>query len=119
MKDHFNYLFDREIDGNEPKYGKSSLIDVVDASIANGDRSTAEKFLSVDAGHGRISAGWEIDCSIRPWKEKSNLWASNELQVDEEMQYVNWNNQKWEIYECSLSTADELAQALSTLPKNK
>lgn len=72
--DHFNYMYGRTLMGNETTYAQSSLVDLVDAAIDAGDRSTAESYLSIDAGHGRISTGWKIDCAIQPWKHNTRLF---------------------------------------------
>lgn len=109
LKDHFNYLFDRKLCGNNRTYGATSIVDLVDAAIASGDRTTAETFCSIDAGHGRLSNKWIIDCSIQPWKEGSTLWrtlAVEGLTLDD--CWILLNGDIWDIVECSFDSIDDL-----------
>lgn len=109
LKDHFNYLLDRKVSGNNRTYESSSLVDLVDSAIASGDRATAESFCSIDAGHGRLSNKWKIDCAIQPWKEGSTFWctvAVEGLTLDD--CWILRNGDIWDIVECSLDSVDDL-----------
>jgi len=107
--DHFNYLLDREISGEEPKYNKASLVDLVDAAIAKGDRETAEIFCGIDAGHGRLSEKWVIDCAIQPWKEGSALWHNIVVHGTSINDcWILWNDEIWDVFECSLKSLPAL-----------
>ena len=102
------------ISGKEPKYDKSSLVDLVDAAIANGDRQTAEAFCTIDAGHGTLSNNWEIDCAIQPWKEGTSLWQKRVSVVGSSMDdcWIVWDAEIWDIFECSVLSLDDLKEIL-------
>ena len=105
--DHFNYIFSRKMKGNEKTHGKGSLVDLVDAAIESGDRTSAEAYLSIDAGHGTITSGWQIDCALQFWKEGTCLFSneSNCFKVsgsDLESCSLTWNGSVWEVYESSM-----------------
>jgi hypothetical protein len=114
LQDHFNYLLDRIVSGKLPKYDKSSLVDLVDAAIANGDRQTAEVFCTIDAGHGTVSNKWEIDCAIQPWKEGTSLWQNNVSVVGSSMDdcWIVWDDRIWDIFECSVPSLNQLKEIL-------
>jgi hypothetical protein len=81
--DHFSYMYGRMLIGDKKDYSqKTSLVDLVDAALDAGDRSTAECYLSIDAGHGMISTGWTIDCAIQPWKENTKLFDIGAVAID-------------------------------------
>ena len=66
--DHFNYVVERPIGWEAlAKYG-GSLVGVVDAAISSGERAVAEACVLLEAGHGRVSAGWRVDASLQPWR---------------------------------------------------
>jgi hypothetical protein len=71
--DHFNYILGRHLTGNETEYNQSSTVNLVDEAIKNGDRQTAEAYLSIDGGHGIVSNGCKIDCALQHWKEGTPL----------------------------------------------
>jgi len=103
--DHFNYMYDRVLRGNETTYAQSSLVDLVDAAIDAGDRSTAESYLSIDAGHGRISIGWKIDCAIQPWKQHTRLFDDGSVVVhgsDVESCRILLDGVSYKVYESSV-----------------
>jgi hypothetical protein len=121
--DHFNYLFDRTLTGKEDTYGKGSLVDLVDFSIAYGDRETAEAFLGIDAGHGRVSGGWMIDAAIQPWKEGTAFITSHDhirvIGTSIECCHVQWNDVSFEVYECSLDSVDDLSEFLQPISNKR
>jgi len=84
QKDHFNYIRGRKnVPANLLYEGSTSLVDLIDAAIAKGERQTAEKYLSLEAGHGRVSGGWQIDACTFPWKENTSLMLT-EVRVEGE-----------------------------------
>jgi len=107
VDDHFNYCIDRVVgldnygnnNGDDYYYNNghaASLVDLVDAAVANQDRATAQQWLSMQGGHGRIRRGsrsstthiinnntavggnsefcWMIDCAVEFWKQGTPLW---------------------------------------------
>lgn len=120
--DHFNYMIGRDLSsGDTKRYSNTkSLVELVDAAIANGDRNTAISYLSLKGGHGTISSGWVVDCSIQSWAHGKRLIdCVQDNQVSMEIKvtcngsdFRTWNvalgNSSWQIYECSLSSAAEL-----------
>jgi hypothetical protein len=105
--DHFSYILGRKLTGNEKEYNQSSTVDLVDEAIAKGDRTTAEAYLSIDAGHGFISKGWEIDCALQHWKEGTKLFDENEVCVslnnpENTCQIQGIENSNWEILESNV-----------------
>ena len=105
VDDHFNYCIDRVVDvgldDDNNNHGHASLVDLVDAAVAKGDRKTAQQWLSMQGGHGRIRCGsrcsttttnnnnnnkssssdaaagegcWMIDCAVEFWKHDTPLW---------------------------------------------
>jgi len=106
--DHFNYILGRDMSGKEKKtFDKSSTVDLVDAAIDAGDRTTAETYLSIDAGHGLISKGWEIDCALQHWKEGSKFFADASIQgSDIDSCKIFIDKCTWEVYECSVDLKD-------------
>jgi hypothetical protein len=115
--DHFNYILARELTGKEKEYrGKSTLVDIVDAAVEGGDLSTAHAYLSIEAGHGVISKDWALDCAIPPWNEGKQLWRREELKVEGDSIancHVLWQNEKWDVYDCSFGSLDELKKFLA------
>ena len=120
--DHFNYMIGRDLSsGDTKRYSNTNnLVELVDAAIANGDRNTAISYLSLKGGHGTISSGWVVDCSIQSWVHGKRLIdCVQDNQVSMEIKvtgngsdFRTWNvalgNSSWQIYECSLSSAAEL-----------
>jgi hypothetical protein len=120
---HFNYLFDKDLsDIDERKYDTtSSLMEVIDQATEATDREAAKAYLSIDAGHGTISSGWNIDCAIQFWKEGSALLSSNETICidgrDLNDCIITWNGCPWDIYETSLTKLNDLRVLLSQSKK--
>lgn len=123
--DHFNYMIGRDSSDVTRRYpNASNLVELVDASIVNEDRSTAISLLSLKGGHGTISSGWTVDCSIQPWMSGKSLLEC--IEDDEEstkfevfgdgLDFRMWDvvlgSSVWEIYECSLSSVLELKSLL-------
>jgi len=120
LQDHFNYILSRELSGRETAYpdAKSST-ELVDAAIENGDRETAISHLTLDGGHGTISSGWKIDCSIQPWNHGMSAFdrLGGKLKVlGNGTDFFQWTvfigDTAWEVYECSVPTAGELQKLL-------
>lgn len=120
--DHFNYILGRQWSGLEKAYpNANNLVDLVDSSIDNGDRETAISYLSLDGGHGTISSGWKIDCSIQSWNHGMSVLdriGSGKVQVvgngtDFFLWEVSIGNTSWCIYESSIRSATELEQLLT------
>ena len=125
VNDHFNYMLGRDLSQNHLNNYPSAnnLVELVDAAIANGDRGTAISYLSLEAGHGKISSGWVVDCSIQPWKHGMTLanCISDNKQTKIKVtgtgsEFHDWRvffgGSTWLVYECSLSSASELESLL-------
>lgn len=123
--DHFNYMIGRDLAGCERRYpNASNLVELVDSAIANRDRSTAISHLSLHGGHGTISSGWIVDCAIQPWKHGKRLIDCLETDADLTSVKVTGSSSDfrtwevvlgcsvWDVYESSLSTAQELESLL-------
>lgn len=111
--DHFNYIHDRMISGfEEQPLRAASLVELVDAAIASGDRQTAEAYLTLDAGHGIVSSGWIIDCAIQSWRQGTALFDdTSKIRVSGDCVdtcQVIWNGEVWDVYECSFASVHEL-----------
>lgn len=130
---HFNYIHDRIVPESRQNHSFATLVDLVDTSLQNNDRATAEPYLRIDAGHGIIqpSGNWIIDCAIQSWRHGTSLFHSNGMafncpQViekegsgkEQEQEHdgiasscqVLWNNEKWDIIECNLESAQQLSE---------
>mmetsp|Transcript_15808 Transcript_15808/g.39285 ORF Transcript_15808/g.39285 Transcript_15808/m.39285 type:complete len:473 (+) Transcript_15808:98-1516(+) len=142
--DHFNYLFPRKLTPeivNKKKQNYphvTSLVDLVDAAVSRGDLDVVRAYLSIEAGHGRISGGpsstdgkkkhWTVDCAIPFWDEGKQFWdPKNEFPErskpwphqwhqyrdwdDVPVTKVMWKGEAWDVYECTL-TEPELKEFL-------
>lgn len=123
--DHFSYIRGRDLSTISMDRQKelcqehSSLVGIVDAALERHDITTAMAYLSLQAGHGRISNGWIIDCAIEPWREGTPLWTQhdclivtgNDLASD---CYLQWNDQMWQLFDTSLNTIEELQDLLDS-----
>ncbi|KAL7543763.1 hypothetical protein ACHAXR_013061 [Thalassiosira sp. AJA248-18] len=124
--DHFNYILERQLSGLEKAYAKANnLVDLVDSAIDNGDRETAISYLSLDGGHGKISSGWKIDCSIQSWNHGMNVFeriGSGNIRVVGNNADPFWDvtigDTSWEVYESSIRSATELEQLLRGKTRN-
>jgi len=117
--DHFNYILARELRGDEPDYGQSSLVTLVDAAVAAGDLETAKSYLSIEAGHGTISAGWKLDCAIPFWNEGSSLsFDRSSIEIIRDFSTldaaIQWGGFEWDIMDSSFDTVEELVSFLSS-----
>jgi hypothetical protein len=137
--DHFNYIHSRTFEGNETTTayydGVTSLVDLVDASVARGDLITARSFLSIQAGHGTVSSGWTVDCAIPPWNQGRSLTETGimsgrpVLVIEEEVEVegnndlascsILWNGEHWDIYDCSFDSIQDLQRLLESMPEPK
>jgi len=129
LGDHFNYILDRQFTGNERTYPTaSSTVELVDEALNNGDRGTAIAFLSLRGGHGTISSGWKIDCSVQPWLIGSNVFHCIDENIDvirvsggDSNDSFGWSvfigSSVWEVYECSLSSPEELETVLNNIQR--
>lgn len=117
--DHFNYIMAREMSGAEKDYpNEGSTVDLVDGAVAAGDLTTARSYLSIQGGHGKVSSGWAIECSISPWDEGKILWelnGGNGVVVEGdtiETCRITWNGENWSIYDCSFQDVLEVKMYL-------
>ncbi|KAL7506066.1 hypothetical protein ACHAXN_003413 [Cyclotella atomus] len=123
--DHFNYIIGRNLAGSVQRYpNASNLVELVDSAIANRDRSTAISYLTLHGGHGTISSGWIVDCAIQPWKHGKRLISCLETDADSMSVKVTGSSSNfrtwevvlggdvWDVYESSLSSAQELNSLL-------
>ena len=91
--------------------------------MEHNDRETAYSYLSLDGGHGTISSGWQIDCSIQSWNHGTNVFdriggaesSSGKVQVVAHgSDFFSWSviigKTSWEVYECSIDNPTELEQ---------
>uniref|UniRef100_A0A7S4ABG2 Uncharacterized protein n=1 Tax=Pseudo-nitzschia australis TaxID=44445 RepID=A0A7S4ABG2_9STRA len=117
--DHFNYVMDRTFSGNENSYNEAtSLVDLVDDAIANGDLATARSYLSIEGGHGTVSNGWKLDCAIPPWNEGKDIACvgNGHLEVvgaDLASCSIVFKGLNWDLYDCSFENIDQLKQFLN------
>ena len=114
--DHFNYVLGRKFNGKEAPYpNKNTLVDLVDAAIDSGDINTARSYLSIEAGHGRLSKGWELDLAIPPWNERTAFWERGKVTMHGESLedcFLMFENERWDLFECSLESMKDLKQFL-------
>jgi len=126
---HFNYVLGRQWNGREKAYcDASNLVELVDSAIDDSDRDTAISHLTLDGGHGTISSGWKVDCSIQPWNHGTRVFqiiggGGTTIRVmGDGTDYFSWNvvigDTSWEICECSVDSAKELENLLSRTEKN-
>ncbi|KAG7337316.1 hypothetical protein IV203_030139 [Nitzschia inconspicua] len=124
--DHFNYITSRAFSGKETAYPPStvsSLVQLVDEAVAQGDLDTARSYLSVEAGHGTVSSGWKLDCTIPPWNKGRTLsetMGGGPTFVegpDLASCSILWNGENWELYDCSFGTIDELQKLFEGISK--
>ena len=117
--DHFSYILARELRGHENDYGQGSLVGLVDAAIAANDVETAKAYLSIEAGHGTISAGWTLDCAIPFWNEGSTIpFDRSSIDVTKGASPVDptirWGGFEWDVMDSSFSTIRDLGSFLSS-----
>jgi hypothetical protein len=111
--DHFNYVLNRELTGDEKDYGDKGLIGVVDAAVEANDLDTARSWLSIEAGHGTISSGWRLDCAIPPWREGVNFLSNRgSVQVQGDASIL-WGSESWDVFDNSFETLEQLASFLT------
>ena len=117
--DHFNYVLSRSLRGDENTYSQKSLVDLVDSAVSAGDLATARSYLSIEGGHGRVSNGWKLDCSIPPWNKGEKLWTLNDLKIEGETISsccIFWKDEKWEICDCSFESKEALQKFFQNTP---
>ena len=114
--DHFNFCSDRRVKTQSaPYHDCASLVDLVDAAVERNDLETARAWLGLQGGHGRVSKGWQLDKCIEFWREGNSLWNRNDVRVQGDTlaeAMVIWNEEKWDIFECSLASVVELRELL-------
>ena len=66
--DHFAYVLARPIEVTALTSLGRTLTSVVDEAIECGERHTAEACVLLEAGYGRVGAGWRVDGSLQPWR---------------------------------------------------
>lgn len=113
--DHFNYILGRRFSGEEKDYSgvATSLVDLVDAAVAGGDLTTARSYLSIEAGHGQVSKGWQLDCAIPSWNEGRDIRSSNDEKFnvegsDFESCTIRWRGETWDLYDSSFACIEDL-----------
>eukprot|EP00536_Pseudo-nitzschia_multiseries_P004466 jgi/Psemu1/285118/fgenesh1_pg.74_\ len=117
--DHFNYVMSRTFSGNERCYNEAtSLVDLVDDAVANGDLATARSYLSIEGGHGLISEGWTLDCTIPHWNEGKDIATVGDghleiVGTDLTSCSIFFKGLHWDIYDCSFENIDQLQQFLN------
>lgn len=128
VQDHFNYILGRKSSECENKsypYA-ANVVELVDTAVEHGDRETAISYLSLDGGHGTISSGWKIDCSIQSWNHGMRVFdrigGDGGVNVvvgssGDDCDFFAWDvaigNSSWEIYESSVGTTIELEKLLN------
>lgn len=129
LGDHFNYILGRQFTGGERTYpSASSTVELVDMALDSGDRESAISYLTINGGHGRISTGWKIDCSVHPWLLGNNVFRCLDDTIDvvrvngKESDPFGWSviigSSVWEVYECSLSSPEQLEIVLNNIRKD-
>ncbi|VEU37952.1 unnamed protein product [Pseudo-nitzschia multistriata] len=116
--DHFNYVMGRKLSGEKRPYEVASLVDLVDDAVASGDLATARSHLGIEGGHGTVSSGWKLDCTIPHWNGGKTLESvgGGHLEVvgtDLTSCSVVFKGLSWSIYDCSFENIDELKQFLN------
>lgn len=113
---HFNFLLDRMLTGKETKYPSAmSLVDTVDTAIGKSDFETAASNMTIEGGHGTVNSGWMIDTAIQSWNEGTKLLTPESVKVigsSVKNCSVFWNNEKWNVWECTLDSVAELERFL-------
>jgi hypothetical protein len=121
---HFNYVMGRKLFGNECSYDKAtSLVDLVDGAINNGDLKTARSYLSIEGGHGLVSNGWTLDCAIPHWNEGKDITSIGGSHLEVEGTdllscSIVWKGRNWDLYDCSFKSIDHLKQFLNSGKKS-
>mmetsp|Transcript_12878 Transcript_12878/g.30406 ORF Transcript_12878/g.30406 Transcript_12878/m.30406 type:complete len:376 (+) Transcript_12878:86-1213(+) len=116
--DHFNYVMSRNLSSNECSYNDAaSLVDLVDVAVNNGDLEMARSYLSIEGGHGLVSNGWKLDCSIPHWNEGKDIvtiGGSHMKVVGDNLLScrIVWKGHNWDLYDCSFENVDDLKQFL-------
>ncbi|OEU20482.1 hypothetical protein FRACYDRAFT_267654 [Fragilariopsis cylindrus CCMP1102] len=123
--DHFNYVTSRKFSGSERSYNnKTSLVDLVDEAVANGDLITARSYLSIEGGHGRVSNKWKLDCAIPSWNEGKDIQSVGDgclvvTGTDILSCSVVWKGYNWDVFDCSFESVDELKVFLAKNTTNE
>ena len=113
--DHFNYVLNRELTGDEKDYGQATLVGLVDAAVNANDLDTARSYLSIEAGHGTVSSGWKLDCAIPPWREGANFLLNRGSVQVQGNSTILWGSESWDVMDNSFETLEQLASFLTTL----
>jgi hypothetical protein len=120
--DHFNFCVGRPLAGLQNERGVdyaccTSLVDLVDRAVAQGDFGTARAWLGrIGGGHGRISRGWKIDLATEFWREGTPFWNPDQKLVvaGDSMDdcTVRHGRDEWDVFECNMPSAAELKSFL-------
>ena len=100
--DYFNCCFGRP--GELIRDPSTSLVNMVDDAVEQGDLDLARHLLSLEGCHGVISRGWKVAAATNFWIEGQRLWKREEVKV--EGNTVVWKDQHWEVFESNLSPKD-------------
>ena len=129
---HFNFCFDRPMRGITNTPSSSSLVDLVDQLVEQGNQDQARQWLSLEGGHGTVSSGWIVDAAVQFWKEGKPLWsktsaqwnrASDDQSTNDPTMWwkdcsLHWEGQKWQIFECNLTSFAQLQQVWASSFQN-
>ncbi|CAM9728095.1 unnamed protein product, partial [Phaeothamnion confervicola] len=112
--DHFGYIADRPtpqpFDPAESATSSLQQLAATARAAASGRRSKIERYLSLQACHGRVAAGrgsapWSIDSSLQPWLEGTPLMRPSDASVAADGGSVTWRGERWEVLECTFTAA--------------
>ena len=131
MGDHVMYCLDRC--SSNPQHTVSStctsLAAIVDEAVQkNNDCATARTWLSMQGGHGRWissyekeskpdgSGSWILDHCIDFWRQGQPLFERDDAisvtGTSIEQCTVRWRNESWMVFECNLSSLEEVRNLL-------
>eukprot|EP00522_Entomoneis_paludosa_P007033 CAMPEP_0172445870 /NCGR_PEP_ID=MMETSP1065-20121228/5648_1 /TAXON_ID=265537 /ORGANISM="Amphiprora paludosa, Strain CCMP125" /LENGTH=575 /DNA_ID=CAMNT_0013196883 /DNA_START=384 /DNA_END=2111 /DNA_ORIENTATION=- len=119
---HFNFCLGQSVGDHLPSTDKTSLTEIVDDFVAQGEFDKARQWLGrIRGGHGTVSSGWEIDAAIEFWMEGQPFWSRETVELKcsrhqkEEKSWwesctVTWNEQQWQLFECNLESFEQLQE---------
>jgi hypothetical protein len=126
LGDHVMYCLDRCNTKLQTSGSCTSLVAVVDEAVKQrNDCDAARAWLSMEGGHGRWitsspgrenasvgSGSWVLDHCIEFWKQGKPLFGRDDAisvtGTSMEQCSVNWRNESWTVFDCNLSSVEEL-----------